>query len=407
MVQLIKQSEAIASKRTVILYCVDGTGLVPYTAGAGGTVKALYPGATTLVDVATLTAVTLGTGHYYAALPTSALGTIGPSRLVYSYVAGTVLEAYADLMIVPWDPYDSTLGIAQIGTVGTVLTYTGTVGTLLTYLGTMGTVGTVLIVGDKTGYSLAANQAAVTIGTLNTYLGTVGTIGMVVVVGDKTGYSLAADQSAVTIGTVNTVPAIGSVGTVGTLGAQAQADVWAYATRAITDKVGFSLAADQSAVTIGTVNAVPAIGSVGTVGTLGAQAQADIWAYATRAITDKAGFSLAANQATVTIGTLNTYLGTVGTVLRVGSLLTQAKADVNAEVVDAIGTDAIAELGVGAPSATPSLKNAVMILYMDWRNQVIQTSTLRQISNDVGTVIAQSTLSDTGTIFTKTEYVSG
>mgnify|MGYP001577035147 CR=1 FL=1 len=542
--QFIKQSEATASKRTVILYCVDGTGLIPYTGGAGKTTKILYPGAGTFTNSGTLTAVTTGTGHYYLALPTADIATLGPSRLLLPYASGTNLEAYADLLIIPFDPFEgSGLGLARldalvssrssfstaevwtagartltgttgfglaadqsgvtigtlltylgtVGIVGTVLVYSGTVGTvgtLLTYLGTVGTVGTVLNVGDKTGYSLAANQGTVLIGTVGTLgaqailqvnteadtalsdihlhklfaisAGTAlpGTVGAILynmlvlsagsfvyttdalanapgggtgvtdwsaaernqiryrlgvdggtasptashnfgtvtaLVADKTGFSLAADQSGVTIGTL--VLYTGTVGTVGTA-------------KVIGEKTGFSLAADQSAVTVGTVNTVPAIGSVGTVGTLGAQAQADVWAYATRALTDKAGFSLAASQTGVTIGTVNqvgtvtTYLGTVGTVNVLGSLGAQAKADVNAEMVDVFGTDTIAELVAGTPSATPSLKNAVMLLYMDYRNAVTQTGTLRTVKNSGGTAIIQSTLSDDATTFTKTAYIS-
>lgn len=56
----------------------------------------------------------------------------------------------------------------------------------------------------------------------------------------------------------------------------------------------------------------------------GATAQ-QIWEYATRALTDKIGFSLIADQSGVTIGTVNT-------------LGTQAKADVNAEVDSALNT---------------------------------------------------------------------
>jgi len=43
---------------------------------------------------------------------------------------------------------------------------------------------------------------------------------------------------------------------VSTRSSHSAADVWSVATRALTDKSGFSLAADQSSVTIGTVNNV-------------------------------------------------------------------------------------------------------------------------------------------------------
>lgn len=54
-------------------------------------------------------------------------------------------------------------------------------------------------------------------------------------------------------------------------------------------------------------------------------AAADVWSVATRAITDKAGFNLAADQSGVTVGTVN-------------ALGTQAKADVNTEVDAALNT---------------------------------------------------------------------
>jgi len=52
---------------------------------------------------------------------------------------------------------------------------------------------------------------------------------------------------------------------------------------------------------------------------------ADVWSVATRALTDKSDFNLAADQSDVTIGTVN-------------ALGTQAKADVNAEVDNALDT---------------------------------------------------------------------
>jgi len=52
---------------------------------------------------------------------------------------------------------------------------------------------------------------------------------------------------------------------------------------------------------------------------------ADVWTVATRALTDKSDFNLAADQSGVTVGTVN-------------ELGTQAKADVNAEVDSALDT---------------------------------------------------------------------
>jgi hypothetical protein len=162
---------------------------------------------------------------------------------------------------------------------------------------------------------------------------------------DKAGFSLAADQSAVTIGTVTTLT--GHTAQTGDVYAalptnfsdlsisvttglvditQTAADkAWSTAARALTDKAGFSLAADQSAVTIGTVTTLT--GHTAQTGDVYAalptnfsdlsisvttglvditQTAADkAWATAARALTDKAGFSLAADQSAVTIGTVN------------------------------------------------------------------------------------------------------
>lgn len=83
-----------------------------------------------------------------------------------------------------------------------------------------------------------------------------------------------------------------------------------------------------------------------------------------------------------------------------------AKSEVNAEVVDALGTDTIAEMSAGAPTATPTIKQALMYLYMALRNASSSIKTgentgTRQIKNDAGTTIAQASVSDDGTTFTQ------
>ena len=78
-------------------------------------------------------------------------------------------------------------------------------------------------------------------------------------------------------------------------------------------------------------------------------------------------------------------------------------AEVNAEVVDVLKTDTIAELS-GVPSATPTFEDALMFLYMALRNRRDTTATADEIHNDAGTAIATSTLSDDATTFTKGEY---
>jgi len=82
-------------------------------------------------------------------------------------------------------------------------------------------------------------------------------------------------------------------------------------------------------------------------------------------------------------------------------------AAINAEVVDALGTDAIAELAQGIPTATPTIKQALMLPYMALRNESLTTATLLSIKNDAGTVITKSTLSDDATTMTKGKLASG
>ncbi len=78
-------------------------------------------------------------------------------------------------------------------------------------------------------------------------------------------------------------------------------------------------------------------------------------------------------------------------------------AEVLAQVNSALDA-AISELGVAAPSATPSLRNAVMLLYMAARNKRTTTASADTISNNAGTTICTSTISDDGVTFTKGEY---
>lgn len=109
----------------------------------------------------------------------------------------------------------------------------------------------------------------------------------------------------------------------------------------------------------------------------------------------------------------------------VGSAMTLAAGAVNASAIaaDAIDADAladdalaaiqlqvnsaldaaIAELSSGAPSATPSLRTAVMLLYMAFRNNYQQTATERRVKNDAGTTIAKGTVSDSGGVLSTGE----
>jgi hypothetical protein len=84
-------------------------------------------------------------------------------------------------------------------------------------------------------------------------------------------------------------------------------------------------------------------------------------------------------------------------------------AEVESEVNDAIDT-AISELGVGAPTATPTIRTGMMLMYMALRNKsVTQTSgtDALEVYNDDGTIIAKKLLTDVGGDYTAAEMTSG
>ena len=80
-------------------------------------------------------------------------------------------------------------------------------------------------------------------------------------------------------------------------------------------------------------------------------------------------------------------------------------AEVQSDVNDALDT-AISELGVAAPTATPTIRTALMLLYMALRNKlVVQTSGTDaiEIYNDAGTKIASKAITDDGADYTEAE----
>lgn len=95
--------------------------------------------------------------------------------------------------------------------------------------------------------------------------------------------------------------------------------------------------------------------------------------------------------------------------------ITAAKVATGAIDADALATDAvneivagilageITELG-GVPAASPTLEQALALLYMALRNKQETTATTTKIHNDAGSAIATATLADDGTTFTKGEY---
>lgn len=115
--------------------------------------------------------------------------------------------------------------------------------------------------------------------------------------------------------------------------------------------------------------------------------------------------SVTGSVASVT-GAVGSVTGNVGGNVTgsVGSLATQAKTDVNTEVVDALSTDTYAELA-DVPAATVSLADKISWLFMLARNKVTQSATTQTLRNDADSAdIGTSTVSDSAGTFTRGEW---
>lgn len=108
-----------------------------------------------------------------------------------------------------------------------------------------------------------------------------------------------------------------------------------------------------------------------------------------------------------TVDASNYIAGVQGTKNTLDDLNDPSAAEINAEVVDALGVDTIPELSQGQPSATPTVKSALMLLYMALRNKLTDTGSQKSIYDDAGTLICKSALSDDGSTFTKDKLQTG
>lgn len=68
-----------------------------------------------------------------------------------------------------------------------------------------------------------------------------------------------------------------------------------------------------------------------------------------------------------------------------------------------LNATAIPEL-TGIPGPTPTVMQALMLLYMSLRNQHLATAVLETISNDAGTPITTAVVGDNGTTYTKAKF---
>ncbi len=94
------------------------------------------------------------------------------------------------------------------------------------------------------------------------------------------------------------------------------------------------------------------------------------------------------------------------------SLLVATQASIDAIETDtnSLNDGAISELAQGVPSATPTLQNAVMLLYMALRNKLdVQTSgtDALEMHNNAGTQIAIKLLTDDGSDYSEAKMTTG
>ena len=90
------------------------------------------------------------------------------------------------------------------------------------------------------------------------------------------------------------------------------------------------------------------------------------------------------------------------------SLGTQAKLDVNAEVLDVMNVDTYAEPGQNNPAATTTLAAKLNYVYKAWRNKKDNDGSENKIYADNGTTVDQKqTTSEAGGTVTKGKWATG
>ena len=78
-------------------------------------------------------------------------------------------------------------------------------------------------------------------------------------------------------------------------------------------------------------------------------------------------------------------------------------AEINAEMLDVLTVDQLAEL-TETPGDTPTFAKAIMWAYMTARNKITTTAAEVAISNGAGTVISDAAISDDGSTCTRAEF---
>lgn len=111
-------------------------------------------------------------------------------------------------------------------------------------------------------------------------------------------------------------------------------------------------------------------------------------------------------------GRLDNLLDAVALEATVAALNDLSAAQVNAEVVDAVGTDTLAEMSQGAPPLAPTMRQALNYLYRELvRNKVVvDTNTANQkqvFADDGSTILYEKDLTNASNITTVAEATTG
>ena len=383
--------------------------------------------------------LTFGTqGWYPCPFNTTDTNTLG--RLQLAILESGALPVFHEFSVLPTNVWDSWYATDKLQVDTTQIEGADATDTLDERIeAVMGTARvTVGANNDKTGYSLAADQAVNTTkingsdatATIDARIQKVMGTAKVTVGSnaDKTGYSLAADQA------VDTTKINGSDATA-TIDARIQAVMGTskVTVGASNDKTGYSMAINQSAVTIGTVNIADSINKIeGTDATDVLDAQFE-GVLGTAKVTvgannDKTGYSLAADQQVDTTkiegvdatnqldariqAVMGTARITVGADLVIGTakVTVGSSEDKTGYRLSATGVDDILDESITEPSGAFAWASGSLRSIIGWvgalsRNKMTQTSGTTTLRNDAdGGDISTSDVSDDGTTMTRGEW---
>lgn len=443
--------KAGATSQSLVMRALDSTTGVPVTSlvfnSSGIDLQYRREGAAAVaITEVTLAALTtaytsggflhIGAGYYRVDIPDAALAAGAIGVLLFGSVTGAVfIGCYVQL--VAYDPQDTVrLGLTALpnaaaeaaGGLYTRGTGAGQINqpangridvNAISMSGTTLTardIGASVLISSGTGTGQLSVTAGVVASSMNQILGTA----LTETAGQLAGAFKKWFDVAAPIGTVNSIPnaTAGAAGGLFIAGTNAATTITTSLTTTFTGNLTGSVGSVASGgITSGSfaANSINAAALASDAGTEIADA---VWnsTRSTHTTAGTFGEGVASVQGNVT-GSTASVTGAVGSVAgnvsgnvtgSVGSLASQAKTDVNNEVLDVLTVDTFTEPGQGAPGVNISLKDKIGYLYKAFRNKITQTSTTLSIfADDQTTVDHKSTTSDDSTTYTRGELSTG